>query len=168
MLLIYTGDGKGKTSAATGQCIRALGAGLRVGFAQFMKRNGQAGEQKILTQLLGESFFAGGEGFFKKEEERDAHCQAAANVLAWAAARLDYGLDLLVLDELLYALGARLLSQKELLPFLNRAEQAHTHLVLTGRGLPDWLRERADLVTEMRLIKHPFASGVQAQPGIEF
>ncbi len=168
MLIIYTGDGKGKTSAAVGQCIRALGSGLNVGFAQFMKRDGQAGEQKILLQLLGEHFHAGGEGFFRQEAERETHAQAAANVLAWARELLEQGLDLLVLDELLYALGAQLLDKQSLLQLLELARQTDTHLVLTGRGLPEWLEEQADLVTEMRLIKHPFTKGIKAQRGIEY
>ncbi len=168
MLLIYTGEGKGKTSAATGQCIRALGAGLRVGFAQFMKRDGQAGEQNILAQLLGEMFFAGGKGFFKKEADRADHQQAAAEVLAWATAALDQDLDMLILDELLYALGAGLLRQEDILALLKQTEQSNTHLVLTGRGLPDWLQQRADLVTEMLPVKHPFDKGIKAQRGIEF
>ena len=141
MLIIYTGDGKGKTTAATGQCIRALGSGLKVGFAQFMKRDGQAGEQKLLSQLLGDNFLAGGEGFFRQESARETHELAAAKVLGWAVEQLEQGLDLLVLDEILYAIGAKLLNKQSVLQVIDLARATDTHLVLTGRGIPDWLQD---------------------------
>ena len=88
MIIVYTGKGKGKTSACVGQAARALGQGLRVAFGQFMKRDGQAGEQKILRELLAPSrFLAGGEGFFRREEDRPIHRAAARNALAGPAER---------------------------------------------------------------------------------
>ena len=114
MILVYTGSGKGKTSACLGQAVRALGRGLRVAFAQFMKQDDRAGEQIFLRQCLGDNFRAGGAGFFRKEEERPAHRQAALETLAWAKERLPRA-DVLILDESLYALGHGLVTREELL-----------------------------------------------------
>lgn len=167
MILIYTGNGKGKTSASVGQAVRALGQGLRVAFGQFMKRPEQAGEQKILRQLLGEYFYAGGKGFFRSEETREEHRRSALDVLRWAKDVL-FVVDLLVLDESLYALGCGLLQPEEVRELTALARGSGTHLVLSGRGLPDWLLAEADLATEMTGIKHPYATGRKAEPGIEY
>lgn len=167
MILVYTGNGKGKTSASVGQAVRARGRGLKVAFAQFMKQDGQAGEQVVLHSLLEDNFMAGGRGFFRREEERPAHRRAALETLSWALERLP-SVDMLVLDEVLYALSARLLTREELEDLLCRAERRHAHVVLSGRDMPDWLRERADLVTDMEEVKHPWRQGVKARPGIEF
>jgi cob(I)alamin adenosyltransferase len=170
MILVYTGPGKGKTSACVGQAIRAHGRGLRVYFAQFMKRPDQAGEQNVLAGLLGDGFYAGGKGFFRTEDTRAQHRAAAFDVLRWAQSALTTtpGADLLVLDESLYALGNGLLLEEEVRHIIELAQQTDTHLVLSGRGLPDWLRREADLITEMGEIKHPFAEGHKAVKGIEF
>lgn len=167
MIIVYTGNGKGKTSATVGQTVRALGQGLRVAFAQFMKRSDQAGEQRLLAGLLKESYYAGGRGFFRTEESRAEHREAALAVLGWAQRALD-DCDLLVLDESLYALGSGLLLEEELRAIIAAARRKNAHLVLSGRGLPDWLRDEADLVTEMCEIKHPYAEGHKAIKGVEF
>ncbi len=168
MLLIYTGEGKGKTSAAVGQTIRALGQELRVAFCQFMKRPDQAGEQVILKQLLQEDFLAGGKGFLRPGQDSAPHQKAAAATLAWARERLLRGMDLLVLDEALYALSAGILTREDLEEFCKDCAVKGVHLVLTGRGLPEWLLQLADLVTEMQPEKHHFEKGVSAQAGIEY
>ena len=170
MIIVNTGEGKGKTTAAVGQAMRALGQGLDVAFAQFMKRDNQAGEQAMLRNLLGDAFFAGGKGFFRSEKDRDVHRQAALEVLTWAQQKLDIlsKPSLLVLDESLYALGAGLLLREEIESLLDKSQTAQVHVLLTGRGLPDWLLSRADLVTEMVMRKHPHEQGVKAQKGIEF
>ena len=167
MILVYTGDGKGKTSACTGQAVRALGQGMKVAFGQFMKRDGQAGEQVMLSQWLGPRFVAGGLGFLRKDEDRPAHRQAALHMLDWAQKQLAE-VDMLVLDETLYALSAGILTQEEVENLLDLARQREKHLVLSGRNAPDWLVEAADLVTSMTEIKHPWRSGVTASPGIEY
>lgn len=167
MILIYTGNGKGKTSASVGQAIRAYGQGLTVAFGQFMKRPGQAGEQKVLAALLEDRFRAGGAGFFRNEEERKKHRQATAELLRWAEDMLASA-DMLVLDEVLYALGHGLVLKEELAGLTDKARKQGTHLVLSGRGLPAWLEAEADMITEMTEKKHPFAQGHQAVPGIEF
>ncbi len=167
MILIYTGKAKGKTSACIGQTVRALGQNLRVGFAQFMKRDNQAGEQRILHSLLGEHFFVGGLGFFRDKSEKEAHREAVLRTLVWAKNGLVQW-DMLILDESLYALQAELLERAELEDLLQMAEAQSTHVVLSGRGLPTWLQEKAHLVTEMVEIKHPWQQGIAATVGIEF
>lgn len=167
MILVFTGDGKGKTSTAVGQAVRALGQGLRVGFFQYLKREGAAGEQKILRSLLGDSFAAGGLGFLRDTKQFPAHRKAAFALTKHVFARIPE-LDMLVLDEALYALKAELLTKDELRGIITLCGEKNAHLVLTGRNAPEWLVERADLVTEMREIKHPLAQGVPAARGIEF
>ncbi len=168
MLLVYTGDGKGKTTAAVGQTLRALGQDMAVAFGQFMKRDGQAGEQRMLRGLLGERFLAGGVGFFHNRSAFGEHRAAAEDVLRWARDQLASGLGLLVLDETCCALHAELVDRGEVEGLIQAARAANCHLVLTGRGAPEWLVEIADLVTEMREVKHPYRSGVKAQAGIEW
>jgi cob(I)alamin adenosyltransferase len=167
MILVYTGNGKGKTSASVGQAIRAHGQGLRVAFGQFMKRPAQAGEQIVLAELLGQRFFANGPGFFRNEKNRQEQREAAVSLLAWAEDMLA-AVDMLILDESLYALAHDLLLPEEIDRLAEKASRTGVHLVLSGRKLPDWLKEKADLVTEMVEKKHPFAKGCQALPGIEF
>ena len=167
MILVYTGDGKGKTSACVGQTVRALGQDIVVAFGQFMKRDGQAGEQALLAKLLGERFFAGGLGFLRTDAERPAHREAALRVLDWARGQLGQ-VGMLVLDETLYALSAGILDQQELEELMAQARAKDCHLVLSGRSAPEWLVEAADLVTSMTEIKHPWRTGIKAAPGIEF
>lgn len=167
MIIVYTGNGKGKTSACVGQAVRALGQDMQVAFAQFMKQNGQAGEQSMLSQWLGENFLAGGRGFLRKPEQRPAHREAALTTLHWALERLPQ-VQMLVLDESLYALSAEILLREELQALLGKARECNTHVVLSGRNIPDWLREEADLVTEMGEVKHPWQQGTGATKGIEF
>lgn len=166
MLIVYTGDGKGKTSASVGQAVRAAGQGLRVAFVQFMKKDVQAGEQRLLAGLPGVRLHIGGSGFFRQENERSVHRAAAQETLAWALEAVPTS-DMLVLDEVLYALKKNLLTREELENLLEAAD-GQTHVVLSGRGLPDWLEERADLITELLEIKHPIHKGVSAVKGIEF
>ena len=168
MILVYTGKGKGKTSACVGQAVRALGQGMRVGFGQFMKRQDVGGEQQVLAQLLGNRFRAGGKGFFRNPAEAPEHRAAALELLAWAKA-LQPELDLLVLDEALYALGAGLLTEADLQPLMQPCSGTGApHLVLSGRGLPEWLARQAQLISEVHDVKHPATQGVKAQKGIEF
>lgn len=167
MIIVYTGNGKGKTSACVGQSVRALGQDMQVAFAQFMKQDGQAGEQRMLSRLLGENFLAGGRGFLRKPEQRPAHRKTALTTLHWALERLPQ-VQMLVLDESLYALSAEILLREELETVLDKAREHETHVVLSGRNIPDWLLEIADLVTEMGEVKHPWQQGIGATRGIEF
>lgn len=165
MIIIYTGDGKGKTSACAGQALRAIGHGMGVVFAQFIKRDLAAGEQVMLKKLLGENFRAGGLGFFRNEMERQAHREAALNLLAWASAR---DCQMLILDESLYALDSRLILQDELEAVVEIYHKSEKILVLSGRGLPEWLVPYGDIITTMELVKHAFKSGIHAAKGVEY
>lgn len=167
MILVYTGEGKGKTSASVGQAIRAVGQGMRVCFAQFMKSDQRTGEQVFLAQTLHDDFYIGGCGFFRAEAERPQHRLAAQNTLAWARQRVAV-CAMLVLDEALYALRAGLLSQQEIESLLDAAAAAGTHVVLSGRGLPAWLEARADTVSSLQEIKHAWRQGIPATRGIEY
>lgn len=167
MLLIYTGNGKGKTSACVGQAIRALGQGLTVAFGQFMKRGDQAGEQEMLAKLLGERFLASGAGFYR-DTDFDTHREKAMQLLRWAAEFLDRGVDMLILDEALYALNHGLLMEEELRELVTRCKDQGRHLVLSGRGAPSWIVELADIVSDITEVKHVYAQGGKARRGIEF
>lgn len=168
MLIIYTGNGKGKTSACVGQTLRALGQGLVVAFGQFMKRNGLAGEQNLLAQLLTDRFMALGAGFYKDPQEFAIHRDKAQQLLSWAGAQLESGLDMLVLDEALYALGHGFITREELQSIIDSCGQKSCHLVLSGRGAPDWLVLKADIVSDITEVRHIYNQGGQARPGIEF
>ncbi len=167
MIYVYTGNGKGKTSACIGQVVRARGRGLRVAFVQFMKRDGEAGEQTFLKELLGDDFFAAGEGFFRQEEDRPKHRDAALRAITWAKNRVEQ-VDVLIADEILYALGKRLILEEEIGTLLRHAKANETHLVLSGRGFPEALTPEVDLITEMMEIKHPWHTGHSAVPGLDF
>ncbi len=169
VMLIYTGEGKGKTSAAVGQAIRALGSGLRVGFGQFLKRDDQSGEQKVLKNLLPRDLFlASGEGFYRDGRDHERHRHAAQALTEWAQQKLQGQVDLLVLDEALYSLNKDLLTAGELKALIRQARENEVHLVLTGRDVPEWLKEEADLISDIRVVKHPFEKNIPARKGIEF
>ena len=167
MILIYTGNGKGKTSSCVGQAVRAIGQGFDVFFAQMMKADVGAGEQKMLRTLLGSRYLAGGRGFFLDEAERPKHREAALETLDWCIRAVPQA-GMLIVDEMLYALGCGLVTREEVTGLIDRCNAAGVHLVLSGRGLPDWLKDMADLVSMIDEIKHPSRNGVQAQKGIEF
>lgn len=167
MILVYTGNGKGKTSACLGQVVRALGHNLRVYFVQFLKKDGEAGEQAALQVMLKRNFLAAGLGFFIKEEDRQQHREAAQKALAWAEHHLKKA-DVLIMDEALYALGMQLITLEELRNFLVEAAKLPVHVVLSGRGFPDELLPFVDMVSEIKKIKHPWEEGKNAVPGVDY
>jgi cob(I)alamin adenosyltransferase len=173
LTIVYTGDGKGKTTAAVGLTVRAAGNRMRVLFVQFIKGSWKSGEREILRSLPNVEVAVTGRGF-TIEGLRDpripmqAHHAAAAS--GWALARkaiAEGAYDLIVLDEILGAVKAELIPLDEVLHAV-RLRPPRLHLVLTGRGAPPELIELADLVSEVRPIKHPFERGIPAQRGIEF
>ncbi|WP_456324462.1 cob(I)yrinic acid a,c-diamide adenosyltransferase [Desulfonauticus submarinus] len=168
MILVYTGNGKGKTSAAVGQVIRAYGHGYKVAFSQFLKRDGQAGEQVVLRKLLNKNFLAGGIGFFRNNSNFDLHRKKALLTLDWIWRKIKDNFFLVVADEILYALGLKLLLEEEIKNTLFLAKDCGVHLVLTGRGLPKFIEQEADLISEIKEVKHPFSRGISANKGIEF
>lgn len=169
IIQVYTGDGKGKTTAAVGQAVRALGAGLRVCFIQFVKGGPPSGELRVLSELGIEVIrpavaSTGLLGAGITEEDRHAALTAwstAADTLATGA------WDVVVLDELNIALKYGLVDLPAVLQAL-AARPSHVEVVITGRGLPSALRDAADLVTEMIEDKHPYSIGIAARKGIEF
>lgn len=167
MLIVYTGNGKGKTSATIGQAIRAYGNGIPLCFVQFMKSSVKAGEQLFLQNLLGDSFFIGGKGFFRNEEDRPKHREAVLECLAWIDAQKERA-QMILCDEILYAHKAELIAREEIERLADYCGQHGKHLVLSGRYAPEWLIERADIVSEIQEIKHACTKGVPAQKGIEF
>ena len=167
MIVVYTGKGKGKTSACVGQAMRALGQGMRVGFFQYMKRPHAAGEQKILARLLGDNCVAGGLGFLRDPEQFAEHREAGARLTEHVLPLIP-DFDMLILDEALYALRSAVLTQEELRRIMDVCGRNKTHLVLSGRDAPQWVIDAADLVTEMVEVKHPYSQGIAAERGIEF
>lgn len=166
-LQVYTGDGKGKTTAALGAALRASGRGLRVFFGQFMK--GQFyGEHRALLSLPSvvlKTF--GGPLCIRREDVTGEDRERARDGLNQCRqAMLSGDFDLVVLDEVNVALWFRLIGEGELKEFLD-LRPPRVELILTGRWAPRWLVERADLTTEMRLLKHYYDSGVEARDGIE-
>jgi cob(I)alamin adenosyltransferase len=170
LVLVFTGDGKGKTTAALGLALRTLGHGDQVAVVQFIKGGWQPGEAKAL-ELFGEAlhWHALGEGFTWETQDRDRDRQLVQQ--AWEQSLVylaDASRKLVVLDEVNVALKLGYLGIEQVLAGLDLRPEL-THVALTGRGAPPQLVERADLVTEMKLVRHPFREqGVKAQRGIEF
>ncbi|MBI9108024.1 MAG: cob(I)yrinic acid a,c-diamide adenosyltransferase [Spirochaetales bacterium] len=167
-LQVYTGDGKGKTTASMGLTVRALGGGMRVYFGQFLKNN-RYSEIKTLEKLAGDALkirqFGTKRPVLEPMNEEDF--KAALAGIEEAEREMESGIwDLMVLDEFNIVAGYKLVKQARLEAFLDKKPEG-TELVLTGRSAPEWLIERADLVTEMKLIKHYFDAGVPARKGIE-
>lgn len=167
MIIVYTGNGKGKTSASIGQAIRAYGNGMKICFVQFMKSNVNAGEQQFLQKLLQNAYYIGGKGFFRKEEDRPLHREAAAGCLQWLDKQKEQA-DMIICDEILYAYHAGLVSEEEIMRLMVYCNDNGKHLVLSGRYAPDWLIAQADIVSEIQEIKHACRQGIPAQKGIEF
>ena len=167
LVIIHTGDGKGKTTAALGMAVRAVGHGLRIAFVQFIKAS-STGEHEALSRLAPNlQIFRMGRGLVI-DEATPEHVAAAHEALAFVRTCLTDGqFDLVVADEILVAAGLNLLAREEVESLL-AARPPAVHLILTGRGAWDALVERADLVTEMRLVKHPYQQGIEAQAGVEF
>ncbi len=170
LIIVNTGNGKGKTTAALGMVVRSLGHGYKVAIIQFIKGAWEPAEKAVLSQWSDQlEFKAMGEGFTWETQDRERDTEKAKQ--AWETA-LEYiknpDFKLVLLDEINVALKLGYLETEEILTGLNQKPE-DSHVILTGRGAPSELIETADLVTEMTLIKHPFREqGVKAQPGIEY
>jgi cob(I)alamin adenosyltransferase len=169
MVQVYTGDGKGKTTAALGLTLRAAGYGLRVHIVQLLKGWPHYGELegvKFLPNVTLRQF--GREGFVNPKRPQPADFARAKAALEDArSAMLGGEVDIVILDEINNALELGLLPVEDVLALLD-ARPATVELVLTGRGAPEEICRRADLVTEMRAVKHPYDGGVVARKGIEY
>ncbi len=168
LLLIHTGNGKGKSSAAFGVLARALGHGMNCAVIQFIKNRSDTGEEAFFRDHPRVAWHVMGDGFTWDTQD-DAQDRASARA-AWAQALVylaDPKLDLLILDEFTYALKYGWLTLDEVRHGLD-GRPAMQHVILTGRAAPEGLIELADTVSEMRPIKHAYEAGVQAMPGIEW
>jgi cob(I)alamin adenosyltransferase len=167
LVLVNTGNGKGKSSAAFGMVARALGHGMRVGVVQFIKGSLSTGEETFFRRFPEVSYHVMGEGFTWETQDRERDIAAAGRAWQQATTFLtDPAVDLVVLDEINIAFKHQYLDLQAVLAVL-RARPAMQHVVLTGRAAPDALIDYADTVTEMRDIKHAYRAGIQAQKGIE-
>lgn len=169
LVQVYTGDGKGKTTAALGLCLRAVGRGFRVCFVQFVKGRGETGEAVACKRVspdfemrrFGTGRFIRGSPSDQDRVEGEKALSAARDAVSSG----DYGV--VVLDEISHAVNLGVVSERDVVCMI-RTRPAHVEVVLTGRGMPQGLLDEADLVSEMLERKHPFRSNVRARPGIEY
>jgi cob(I)alamin adenosyltransferase len=167
IIVVNTGNGKGKSSAAFGMVARALGHGMRVGVVQFIKGSLSTGEETFFRRFPEVSYHAMGEGFTWETQDRERDVAAAEKAWQQAVSFLtDPAVNLVVLDEINIALKHRYLDPQAVLAAL-RARPPMQHVVLTGRGALAEIIEAADTVTEMQDIKHAYRAGIQAQKGVE-
>ncbi|WP_328274515.1 cob(I)yrinic acid a,c-diamide adenosyltransferase [Sphingobium sp.] len=169
LLIVHTGKGKGKTSAALGMVIRAIGHGMKVGVVQFVKGAMSTGEKTVFDAFPGNvEFKPMGEGFTWDTQDRARDIGAARAALDEVRRMIaDPAYHMVLADELNIALRYEYLPLDEVLSVLTTRDEMK-HVIVTGRNAPEALIEAADLVTEMTMVKHPFRSGVKAQKGIEF
>jgi len=169
LVQVYTGDGKGKTSAAFGLALRAIGRGLKVYIIQFIKGGFEYGELYVVAKLPNLTLKAFGRGRFVTEKPpQKEDVKLAEEALTLAEKVVNCGeYDMVVLDEVNVALNLKLIRTEEVLELI-RGKPSHVELVLTGRGAPDEIVKAADLVTEMKEVKHPFNQGFPARKGIEY
>ena len=169
-LLIFTGDGKGKTTAALGMALRAVGHGQRVLILQFIKANDYSGEQTALKNLPGVELHQMGRGFLVPPEDPrfEEHRRAAEEALKKAVEILEAGRhQLIILDEVCTAVKKNLLTEAQVIEAVSH-RKGNAVLVLTGRGAGPGLTALADTVTEMRNVKHGLTAGWKAQEGVEY
>jgi cob(I)alamin adenosyltransferase len=167
VLLVLTGNGKGKSSSAFGMVARALGHGMKVGVVQFIKGKFSTGEETFYRRFPEVHYHVMGEGYTWETQDRERDVRAAT--AAWAVAQrmlADASCELVVLDELNIALKHRYLDLAQVVADL-QARPAMQHAVVTGRGAPQALIDAADTVTEMNVVKHAFQQGIRAQKGVE-
>jgi cob(I)alamin adenosyltransferase len=169
LLIVFTGNGKGKTTAALGCAFRALGHRCRVCMIQFIKGPLKSGELQTVKEFGGRmEIHPMGKGFIWNEKDLERNRGIALRAWEYAKSALSApGYDLVILDELTYLVKFGLLGESELLAALE-ARPSNLHVIVTGRDAPASLIEAADLATEMNEIKHPLREGIRAQKGIEF
>ncbi|MBN34027.1 MAG: cob(I)yrinic acid a,c-diamide adenosyltransferase [Rhodospirillaceae bacterium] len=169
LIIVHTGKGKGKSSAAWGMAARCIGHGYKIGIVQFIKGRGDTGEHMLFTKFPDQvTYKIMGEGFTWETQDRERDIEMAG--AAWKESKklmADPEIRMVILDELNIALRYDYVDLDDVLDTLAH-KRADLHVVVTGRNAKDELIELADLVTEMTLVKHPFREGVKSQPGIEF
>ena len=168
LVLVHTGNGKGKSSSAFGVIIRALGWGQKVGVVQFIKGTWKTGERQFFEKLEEVTWHSMGEGFTWDTQDKDRDIAAAEAAFAKGREMLESGeYDLVVMDEINIALRYDYLSVDDVIAGL-QARDKRTGVILTGRDAKPALCNYADLVTEMTEVKHPFKNGIKAQRGVDF
>lgn len=169
LLIVYTGEGKGKTTAALGMAMRAAGHGLKTCFIQFIKGSWRYGEMEAVKRFAGLiDFHVMGKGFTRKSADLAEDTRLAQEAWAFARQAIDSGdYHTVVLDEFTYLLHYHMLPLDPCLDVL-AGRPPGQQVVVTGRYAPEQLVAAADLVTEMQAVKHPLTSGIKAQQGIEF
>ena len=171
LIMVHTGDGKGKSSSGFGMILRCIAHGMPCAVVQFIKGNWQTGEKMLLRARFADEcrFFVSGEGFTWDTQDREADIAAAENGWKIAQAQiLDPDIRFVLLDEINIALHYGYLQVDAVVDFLRNSKPEMTHVCLTGRNARPEVIAAADLVTEMTLHKHPFDAGVKAQRGVEF
>ena len=169
LLIVHTGKGKGKSTAAFGLVARAIGNGLKVGIVQYVKGKWETGERVVLERFPEQvTIRTMGEGFTWETQDKARDIEMAR--AAWEKSKelIRAGKSMVLLDEINIALRYDYIPIDEVVSFLVEEKPEMTHVVLTGRNAKAELIEIADLVTEMELVKHPFRSGIKAQIGVEF
>jgi cob(I)alamin adenosyltransferase len=168
LIIVHTGAGKGKTTAALGLAFRALGQGMKVGIVQFIKGAIPTGEAALAARLAGLEMHTMGDGFTWNTQDREQDTASARRAWAQAVALLrEPSFSMVILDELNVVIKHGYLPLDEVLDELRRKREM-LHVVVTGRNARDELIDLADVVTEMKLVKHPYRAGIKAQKGIEF
>jgi cob(I)alamin adenosyltransferase len=169
LLIVHTGKGKGKSTAALGMVMRAIGHGFKVGIVQFVKGKWETGERVVLERFADQvTINTMGEGFTWETQSRERDIAAARAAWNQAVTLIrDPAIKMVLLDELNIVLRYDYLPLEEVLTVL-RDKPEDKHVIVTGRNAKDELLEIADLVTEMTMVKHPFREGVKAQAGVEF
>jgi len=171
LIIVHTGKGKGKSSAAFGMIFRCIAHDMKCAVVQFIKGGMSTGERDLILSKFSDAcaFHTMGEGFTWETQDKSRDIEMAQ--AAWAKAReliLDETNKMVLLDEINIAIRYEYVAIGEVVAFLRDHKPPMTHVVLTGRNAHDDLIELADLVTEMELIKHPFRAGIKAQQGVEF
>lgn len=171
LIMIHTGKGKGKSSAAFGMIFRHIAHDMKCAVVQFIKGGMSTGERDLITSKFSDicAFHTMGEGFTWETQDKERDIEMAQ--AAWAKAKeliRDDSNHMILLDEINIALRYDYIDVTEVVAFLQTEKPEMTHVVLTGRNAKEELIEIADLVTEMELVKHPFRSGIKAQIGVEF
>ena len=171
LLIVFTGNGKGKTTASLGMALRTIGHGYKVAIIQFIKGGWETGEEKALKKLSNKiAWHSLGEGFTWETQNRNRDEELVKN--AWEVSKkyiIDNSYRLIILDEINIAVKLGYISSEEIINFIDTYRERKNHIVLTGRGASDLIIKYADLVTKMELVKHPFRDqGVKAQKCIEY
>jgi cob(I)alamin adenosyltransferase len=171
LIIVHTGKGKGKSTAAFGMIFRCIAHGMPCAVVQFIKGGMSTGERDLIMRQFSDicQFHTMGEGFTWETQDKDRDIQMAR--AAWEKSKeliRDPNLKMVLLDEINIALRYEYVPVAEVVEFLKTEKPEGTHVVLTGRNASEDLIEIADLVTEMELVKHPFRSGIKAQQGVEF